>query len=241
MNCSKRRSSGQENIKIPYHLGIIMDGNRRWARKNGLPTLLGHKKGLDTFKKIAKYCYKKGVKILTVFAFSTENWNRSKEEVSYLMRLFDSMLSDKNVEELNKKGVKINIIGQKWRFPKKLQQKIRKVEQATRKNKKAILNIALSYGGRADIIQAIKKILRLKIPSRKIDESLVSKYLWTKGLPDPDLIIRTGKEKRISNFLIWQSAYSELYFSNKYWPEFTEEDLEKAFLDYSKRQRRFGK
>ena len=241
MNCSKERRFGQEDIKIPYHLGIIMDGNRRWAKQRGLPPLFGHRKGLKTFKKIAKYCYKKGVKILTVFAFSTENWNRSKEEVSYLMKLFDSMLSDKNVEELNKKGVKINIIGQKWRFPKKLQRKIKKVEQATRRNKKGILNIALSYGGRADIIQAIKKIVKLKIPPREINETLVSKYLWTKGLPDPDLIIRTGKEKRISNFLIWQSAYSELYFVNKHWPEFTEEDLEKAFLDYSKRQRRFGK
>ena len=241
MNCSKERKIGQDDIKIPYHLGIIPDGNRRWAKKYGLPTLLGHKKGIETFKKIARYCYRKGVKILTVFAFSTENWDRSKEEIVYLMKLFDSMLSDKNVEEWNKKGIKINIIGQKWRLPNELQKKIKKVEQITRRNKKGILNIALSYGGRADVIQAIKKIIKLKIPLREINETLISKYLWTEGLPDPDLIIRTGKEKRISNFLIWQSAYSELYFSNKYWPEFTEEDLENAFLNYSKRQRRFGK
>ncbi len=241
MNCSKERKVGQDDVKIPYHLGIIPDGNRRWAKKYGLPTLLGHKKGIETFKKIARYCYRKGVKILTVFAFSTENWDRSKEEIVYLMKLFDSMLSDKNVEEWNKKGIKINIIGQKWRLPNELQKKIKKVEQITRRNKKGILNIALSYGGRADVIQAIKKIIKLKIPLREINETLISKYLWTEGLPDPDLIIRTGKEKRISNFLIWQSAYSELYFSNKYWPEFTEEDLENAFLNYSKRQRRFGK
>ncbi|MCD5396158.1 MAG: di-trans,poly-cis-decaprenylcistransferase [Candidatus Pacebacteria bacterium] len=231
----------QEDTKIPYHLAIIMDGNRRWARSRGLPTLFGHKKGLENFKKIARYCYKKGVKILTAFAFSTENWNRSKEEVSYLMKLFESMFTKKNVEELNKKGVKINIIGQKWRFPKTLQKKIKEIEQLTKKNKKAILNIALSYGGRADIIEAIKKIVRLKVPPKEVNEELVSKYLWTKAQPDPDLIIRTGKEKRISNFLIWQSAYSELYFSNKHWPEFTEKDLEEAFLDYSKRKRRFGK
>lgn len=241
MNCSKERKVGQDDVKIPYHLGIIPDGNRRWAKKYGLPTLLGHKKGIETFKKIARYCYRKGVKILTVFAFSTENWDRSKEEIVYLMKLFDSMLSDKNVEEWNKKGIKINIIGQKWRLPNELQKKIKRVEQITRRNKKGILNIALSYGGRADVIQAIKKIIKLKIPLREINETLISKYLWTEGLPDPDLIIRTGKEKRISNFLIWQSAYSELYFSNKYWPEFTEEDLENAFLNYSKRQRRFGK
>ena len=231
----------QEDTKIPYHLAIIMDGNRRWARSRGLPTLFGHKKGLENFKKIARYCYKKGVKILTAFAFSTENWNRSKEEVSYLMKLFESMFTKKNIEELNKKGVKINIIGQKWRFPKTLQKKIKEIEQLTKKNKKAILNIALSYGGRADIIEAIKKIVRLKVPPKEVNEELVSKYLWTKAQPDPDLIIRTGKEKRISNFLIWQSAYSELYFSNKHWPEFTEKDLEEAFLDYSKRKRRFGK
>jgi undecaprenyl diphosphate synthase len=227
-------------MKIPYHLGIIMDGNRRWAKKHGLPTLLGHKKGLDTFKKITQYCQKRGVKILTVFAFSTENWNRSKKEINYLMKLFESIFTKKDIKDLQKRGVKVNVIGQKWRFPKKLQKKIKEVEELTRKNKEAILNIALSYGGRADIIQAVKKIIQKKIPSNKINEEIISKNLWTKGLPDPDLIIRTGKEKRISNFLIWQSAYSELYFSEKFWPEFTEKDLEKAFLDYSRRQRRFG-
>lgn len=231
----------QEEIKIPFHLGIIMDGNRRWARSQGLPTLIGHKKGLQTFKKIANYCYKRGVKILTVFAFSTENWNRSKEEINYLMRLFESMLNKKNIESLHKKGVKINIIGQKNRFPKTLQKKIKEVEKLTRKNKKAILNIALSYGGRADILQAVKKIIREKLSPKKINEEIFSKFLWTKGQPDPDLIIRTGKEKRISNFLIWQGAYAELYFSDKFWPEFTEHDLEEAFLDYSNRQRRFGR
>lgn len=231
----------QEKIKIPYHLGIIMDGNRRWARRKGLPPFFGHKKGLATFVKIANYCYQKGVKILTVFAFSTENWKRSKKEIDYLMKLFESMLSSKKLEKLAKKGIKINIIGQKKRFPAKLREKIYQIEKKTQKNKKAILNIALSYGGRADILEAVKKIVRLKIEPKKITQELFSRYLWTKELPDPDLIIRTGKEKRISNFLIWQSAYSEFYFSNKFWPEFSERDIDKIFLDYSKRQRRFGK
>jgi undecaprenyl diphosphate synthase len=218
-----------------------MDGNRRWAKARGLPPFEGHKEGLETLKKITEYCQKKGVKILTVFAFSTENWNRSKEEIDYLIKLFLKLFKKKNLKELQDKGIRINVIGQKKRFPKILQQRIKKIEELTKNNKDFIFNVALSYGGRADIIQMVKKIVKRKIPPRKINEETISENLWTKGLPDPDLIIRTGGEKRISNFLLWQMAYSELYFTDKYWPEFSEKDLDKALLDYSNRQRRFGK
>lgn len=228
-------------VKIPYHLGIIMDGNRRWAKKNGLPVFEGHKKGLANLKKIAKYCRKKGVKILTVFAFSTENWNRSKEEVNYLIKLFSNALSSKNIKELSKDNTRINILGKFEKFPKRIQKKIEKIQKTTQGNKNFILNIALSYGGRLEIVEAVKKIIRKKISPENVNEDLISKNLWTENMPSPDLIIRTGKEKRISNFLIWQGAYSELYFSKKYWPEFSEKELEIAFADYAKRQRRFGK
>ena len=228
-------------MKVPQHIGIIMDGNRRWAKTKCLPPLEGHRRGLQVFEKIARHCQEKGVRILTLFAFSTENWSRSKKEIDFLMKLFLGMFSKKRIKELEERGVKLNVIGQIEKFPKKLQHKIEKIEKLTKNNKKFVLNIALSYGGRADIVEAVKKILKSKVSISKITEELISKNLWTKGLPEPDLIIRTGKVKRISNFLIWQAAYSELYFSNKHWPEFTEKDLDKALTDYSSRPRRFGR
>jgi len=228
-------------MKAPSHIAIIMDGNRRWAKIKKLSVFEGHRKGIKIFEEIAKHCQKRGVKILTVFAFSTENWNRSKKEIDFLLKLFLKIFYEKNIKELQNRKVKLNVIGQTERFPKRLQRKIKEVEEITKNNKKFILNIALSYGGRADITESIKKILKKGISSEKITEDLISKNLWTQGLPNPDLIIRTGGENRISNFLIWQSAYSELYFTNKYWPEFTEKDLDEALIDYSSRQRRFGK
>jgi len=228
-------------MKIPQHLGIIIDGNRRWARKKGLPPYIGHKKGMNNVKKIAKYCAKLGVKYLTIFAFSTENWKRDKNEVNFLMRLLKSAISGKNLQELMKNNVKLNIIGEIKRLPLFLQKQIKKSKELTKNNTGLVLTIALSYGGRRDIVNAVKKILQKNIQPQEVNEELISRYLWTKNLPDPDLIIRTGREKRISNFLIWQMAYSELYFSSKFWPDFSEEDIDKAFLDYSRRQRRFGK
>ncbi len=228
-------------MKIPYHLGIIMDGNRRYAKERGLASLEGHREGLKNLKKIVSICRKKGVRILTVFAFSTENWNRSRSEVNYLMKLFESVFSKKNIKDLLGQGIRINVLGEEKRFSKKLQEKIKEIKNLTAKNKELVLNIALSYGGRADILESVKKIIQKRIPAKKISEDLISKNLWTSDMPDPDLIIRTGKEKRISNFLIWQAAYSELYFSHKYWPEFSEKDLNNAFLDYSRRKRNFGK
>lgn len=228
-------------MSIPNHLGIIIDGNRRWAKKKGLPSFYGHKKGLDNVRKIGDYCIDKGVKILTLYTFSTENWNRSKTEVVYLMKLLASALNDKNIKEFNEKGVKVRIIGQKERLPKSLQKRIKIAEESTKNNKKSILNLAISYGGRPDIVQAVKKIIDKNTPSSKITEDLINRNLWTAGLPDPDFIIRTGGEHRLSNFLTWQSVYSEFYFPKKTWPEFTEKDMNKAFEEFAKRNRRFGK
>jgi len=224
--------------KVPYHLGVIIDGNRRWAKEKGLPTLVGHKKGLENVKNLTSWCLKKDIKILTLFIFSTENWNRSKKEVNYLMNLIKENFSKKNIEKLNKEGIKIRVIGQRERLDPQIQKILQEAEQLTKDNKKMTVNFALSYGGRAEIVEAIKNIIKKKIPPKRITEETIKENLWTS---DVDLIIRTGKEQRISNFLIWQAAYSELYFCPKYWPDFTEKDLDIALKEYSQRQRRFGR
>ncbi len=221
------------------HIAIIMDGNRRWAKKRGLPSLEGHRAGVKALERTLKLCKKYKIKILTVFAFSTENWNRSQKEVDYLINLFLDLFSEKRIKELKENKIKLNVLGQKERFSREIQQKIKKAETETFNSKDLIFNIALSYGGRADIVRAVTRILKRGIT--KIDEELISKNLWTQGLKDPDLIIRTGREKRISNFLIWQGAYSELYFSDKYWPDFNEQEFKKILKDYDNRQRRFGR
>ncbi len=226
---------------IPYHLGIIIDGNRRWARERGLPTFEGHRRGFNKVKEITKWSKDRGIKILTLYCFSTENWNRSEREVSYLMRLLSQGLNKKEVKRICKEGIKIQIIGQTERLPKYLQKSIKEAEEFTQNNNKMILNLAISYGGRAEIVKAVKKIIKEKIPLNQIDENKIGDYLYTSSLPDPDLIIRTGGEQRVSNFLIWQVAYSELYFCKKYWPDFTEKDLDEVLQDFVHRQRRFGK
>src|SRR3989338_2716032 len=222
------------------HLGIIMDGNRRWAKIHGLPSLEGHRRGYNKMKDLVKWCIKKEIKILTVYAFSTENWTRSRKEVSYLMNLFRQALT-KDISEIEKQNVKVKVIGQKHRLAPDLQKMIKKVEQRTGKNKKLIFNIAISYGGRPGITQAARKIIKQKIPAEKVSEKLISQNLWTTGEPDSDLIVRTSGEQRLSNFLTWQSAYSELMFIKKHWPDFTEKDLDKIVTEYKRRQRRFGK
>jgi undecaprenyl diphosphate synthase len=222
---------------IPHHLGIIIDGNRRWAKEKGLPTFFGHKKGLEKVKKLTEWCLSRGIKILTLFVFSTENWKRSKSEVNYLMNLIKENFDKKNIEKLNQEGIKIKSIGQREKISKSIQKLIKEAEELTKNNKRMIVNFALSYGGRAEIVESVKNILKKEISPEKINEDTIKKNLWTS---DVDLIIRTGKEQRISNFLIWQAAYSELYFSPKYWPDFTEKDLDKALSDYNRRQRRFG-
>ncbi|MFH1462442.1 MAG: polyprenyl diphosphate synthase [bacterium] len=231
----------EQTKNIPYHVGIIMDGNRRWAKSKGLPALQGHRKGYEKVREIGKWCKNRGVKILTLWAFSTENWKRSEKEVNYLLKLFKYALSKREIRYLNKEKIKLLIIGQKERFPKLLQEMMEEGEESTKNNKEGILNLALSYGGRAEILTAVKKIIGKKIPAEKINEEIINQNLWTAGLPDPDLIIRTSGEQRTSGFLIWQSCYAELYFSSKHWPEFTEKDLDQAFAEYAKRDRRFGK
>ena len=221
--------------KTPIHLGIILDGNRRWATERGLPAFEGHKKGLENIKKVVNWCKEKGVKTLTLFVFSTENWKRPKNEINYLMKMAAKMES--HFIEASNQDIKIRVIGQRNRLSKAVKLSIQKIEDLTKNNKAMTLNFALSYGGRAEIVEAVKKIMRQKVPIKKINEDLISKNLWTSDL---DLIIRTGKEQRISNFLIWQAAYSELYFFKKYWPDFNKTDLEQAISEYIKRQRKFG-
>lgn len=203
-----------------------------------MSSFYGHKKGFDKVNEIGEYCLEKGVKVLTVFCFSTENWNRSKREVDYLMRLLSQAFSEENIKRFNGRGVAVRVIGQRNRLPAYLQEKIENAEKETRGNKKGILNLAISYGGRPEIIQAIKSVIEKRLP---ITEKSINDNLWTAGLPEPDFIIRTSGEQRLSNFLTWQSVYSELYFPKKYWPDFTKKDLDKAFKEYSSRQRRFGK
>jgi undecaprenyl diphosphate synthase len=227
-----------QDENIPNHLGIILDGNRRWAQEKHLPLLLGHRKGFETVKKIIDLVKEKGVKILTLFVFSTENWHRPPKEVAYLMDLLDRAFSKNYIKELCEKGIRVKIIGEREKFTEALKEKIKQLEETTKENKKMILNFALSYGGRAEIIQAIKNIIVKKIPIDKINEETIKENLW---ISDVDMIIRTGKEQRISNFLIWQAAYSELYFSPKYWPDFSGKDLDLAFAEYASRQRRFGR
>jgi len=222
---------------IPYHLGIILDGNRRWARERGLPAFEGHRKGLEVVKKVIAWCKNRGIKILTLFVFSTENWKRPQREVNYLMRLAQKALT-RDFKKLSKEGIKIRVIGQKERLPESLQKAIAKIEDLTKDGKEMVLNLALSYGGRTEIVEATKNIVKKKISPEEINEDIIKENLRTS---DVDLIIRTGREQRISNFLIWQAAYSELYFSKKYWPDFTEKDLDKAMREYARHQRRFGK
>jgi undecaprenyl diphosphate synthase len=237
-NLDKKQTSN--GVNIPQHIVLFPDGNRRWAKKRNLYTLEGHKQGYNNLLDFAEWCKNKGVKALTAFGFSTENWNRSPEEVTYLMKLLEDCLVD-NLEKYQKDDVRVKIIGQKEKLPESLQKAARTVEKATEKNSSLFLNLAISYGGRWDILNAVKKIIEEKIPIEKIDEKLFENYLSTAGLLAPDFIIRAGGEMRMSNFVLWQGAYSELYFSPKLWPDFTEEDFNEAILEFDRRQRRFGK
>lgn len=225
---------------IPHHVAIIMDGNRRWAKKRGLPAFKGHERGAERFKEIAKACDDLGVKILTVFAFSTENWKRSKLEVDFLMNLLFKILKEE-AKFFKKNNIKFNVIGQVERLPKKVKELALSVMEETRNNKKGIVNIAISYGGRQEILDAAKKITKEKIEPEKINEKVFSEHLYTEGQPDVDLLIRTSGEMRLSGFLPWQAVYAELYFLPKMWPEFTKQDLKKAIKEYQRRQRRFGR
>ena len=228
---------------LPKHIAIIMDGNRRWAKQRGLETRLGHKEGAETLKKIAKYANNIGIKYLTVYAFSTENWKRTEEEVGALMALLkmyvDDFLKDSNLE-----NIRINILGDISRLDKGLQKSIENAIVRTKNNTGLTLNIAFNYGGRDEITKAIRKIAKKaqdgEIAINDIDEQMVSDNLYTAGQPEPDLLIRPGGEKRISNYLLWQLAYTEFIFLDKYWPEFSERDLDEAIEVFENRNRKFG-
>lgn len=225
--------------KIPQHLGIILDGNRRWARQRGLPTLQGHSRGYGRVKKVGDWCLARGIKYLTVWAFSTENWDRSKKEVTYLMRLMKNALS-KDIYEFHEKGIKVKIIGRRHGLAKDLIKVIDDAEELTKNNKKGQLNIAFNHGGRAEIIDGIKRMLKDGIRPDKVNEGLISSYVDTAGLPPLDYIIRTSGELRLSGFMLWLSPYAELYFCPKMWPAFSERDLDDALAEYARRNRRFG-
>lgn len=225
------------DIKMPEHIAIILDGNRRWAKQRNMPSILGHKEGVKNLEEMVRFLDKQGLKYLTVYAFSTENFKRSKEEVTYLMKIFNVYM-DKIIKK-DDFNIKINIIGTKDGLSKELINKIEKVEEKTKNNTGLIFNIAFNYGGRHEIIDAVNKILEYG-NIKNITEEEFSKFLYTKDMKDPDLLIRTSGEKRLSNFLLWQLAYTEFYFSKKMWPEFKKEDMIEAIIEYNNRNRRYG-
>ncbi|NIP27902.1 MAG: di-trans,poly-cis-decaprenylcistransferase [Phycisphaerae bacterium] len=224
---------------VPTHVGIIMDGNGRWAKARGLPRAAGHRQGAENLRRILEGAVEFGVKILTIYAFSTENWKRPKPEVRGLMSLFDYYF-DRELDELNKHGVQLRHAGQMEGTSDRLRKKILRAVERTKHNNKLILNVAFNYGGRNEIINAVREIMRNGIDPEMIDEDMISQHLYTRGLPDPDLIIRTSGEFRTSNFLIWQGAYAEYYVTPTYWPDFGQAELYEALLTFSKRQRRYG-
>jgi undecaprenyl diphosphate synthase len=234
----KELLSKLDKNRIPEHVAIIMDGNGRWAKRRSLPRMAGHRRGIERLREIVYAAKDYGVKILTLFAFSTENWNRPKREIKGLFRALERYLRDE-VGELMKNDARLHPVGRLKRLPISLQRELSRVERVTMNNKGIILNLALNYGGRSDIVDAVKKIIAH--PPKKIDEEIFSKYLSTSGQPDPDLLIRTSGEMRISNFLLWQLAYSELWITPILWPDFKKENLLGAIIDYQKRERRFGR
>ena len=228
---------------IPKHIAIIMDGNGRWAKAKKLPRTMGHRAGMKTIKTIVRECGNLGVKYITLYAFSTENWKRPSEEVGALMDLVVEFV-EKELDELHENDIKLNSIGDISKLPEKSRKSIEAAKEKTKNNKSLTLNIALNYGGRDEIVKGVKEIATLvsegKLKIEDIDEKEISNHLYTKGMPDPDMIIRPSGELRLSNYLLWQSAYSEFWFSNINWPDFTENDLRKAISDYQKRDRRYG-
>jgi len=229
--------------KLPKHIAIIMDGNGRWATKKGLPRSFGHKQGVSVLKKILKAAKNLGCKVITVYAFSTENWTRPSKEVDFLINLFSEVLKNE-IEEINEDSTKIKFIGDLTPFPKNLKEIISSSESLTKNNNKFLFNVCVNYGGRQEIVKVAKE-LALKssageIKPNEINEELFNSELLTRGIKDPELLIRTSGEKRISNFLLWQLAYSEIYISDVLWPEFNEQEFLKAIIDYQSRNRRFG-
>lgn len=241
---SKKKDKEQAEYKnLPAHIGIIMDGNGRWAKKRALPRSMGHSAGAQTFRKIARYCSDIGIKHLTVYAFSTENWRRPKEEVDALMKLFEDYLNEA-LRDFKDDTIVVKFLGDRTAFSEKLQALINENEEESKNREGMVLNIAMNYGGRDELVTATKKIAeKVKSGELSVDDinaELISDIIYTAGQPDPDLIIRPSGEFRISNFLLWQSAYAEYYISDKLWPDFSTDDLDKAIAEFSTRNRRYG-
>jgi len=225
--------------KIPTHIAIIMDGNGRWARARGLPRIAGHRAGTENLRRVIEACVEFGIKYLTIYAFSTENWGRPQKEVQGLMKIFEEVV-DRELQELHDQGVQLRHIGRLDRLKPNFREKVLHAIEYTKDNDRLILNIAFNYGGRDEIVCAIQHMIRAGVKAEEVTDELVNQYLFTVGVPDPDLIIRTSGELRASNFLIWQGAYSEWLFPSTYWPDFDKEELRRALEEYNRRERRYG-
>ncbi len=229
----------QEIQNIPQHVAIIMDGNGRWAKERGLPRMAGHRAGTENLRTIIRASAEFGIKYLTLYAFSTENWTRPRAEITGLMHILSDVI-DRELEELNQEGARLVHIGHLDGLSKTLQDKVRYAIDLTKDNQRITIILAFNYGGRDEIVHGIKRMLTDKVDPEDVNDALVSQYMFTRDIPDPDLVIRTSGEQRTSNFLTWQTVYSEWYFPKVYWPDFNKEELRKALEDYATRQRRFG-
>ncbi len=225
--------------RVPRHIGIIMDGNGRWARARGLPRAAGHRAGTEALRGVLRAAVEFGIEILTIYAFSTENWGRPETEVKALLAIFERMI-DRELSELHKEGVQLRHLGQLDRLIPRLQQKVLDAIEMTKNNQQLTLNVAFDYGGRDELVHAVRRIVADGVPAEQVDDTLISRYLYTAELPDPDMIIRTSGEMRVSNFLIWQGAYSEFYVIPTLWPDFGKDELYQALVNYNQRERRFG-
>jgi undecaprenyl diphosphate synthase len=225
--------------KVPQHVGIIMDGNGRWAKARGLPRSAGHRAGTENLRKVLRAAVEFGIEILTIYAFSTENWGRPVGEVRALLAILERVI-DRELAELHEEGVQLRHLGRLDRIAPQLRRKILDAIELTKDNQQLILNVAFDYGGRAELVRAMQRIIADGVPAEQVDEALISRHLYTAGLPDPDLIIRTSGEMRISNFLTWQGAYAEFYVPSTLWPDFDKGELYRALESYNRRERRFG-
>lgn len=225
--------------RLPRHIAIIMDGNGRWAKKHHLPRQEGHKRGAVRAQRVVETCLEYSIPYLTLYAFSTENWNRPKIEVEGLFKLLEDRL-DEGIKYAMEKGIKVRHLGRIDRLPAKIRDKIREVVELSRNNNQLTLGLAFNYGSRDELVAATRRIIESGISAQQVNELTISQHLYSDGMPDPDLIIRTGGEMRLSNFLLWQAAYAEIYFTPVLWPDFDKNEIDKALLDYNKRQRRFG-
>ena len=231
--------AGAEGTNVPRHVGIIMDGNGRWARKRNRPHSFGHRAGVRAIKRVMYGCEELGVEVLSVYTFSTENWSRPRAEVRYLMRLFHEAFR-RELDEIDERGIRVLVSGRRAELSPAMQRQIADAEARTAGNRNGVLNVCLNYGGRAEVVDAVRSLLASGIRPEEVDERVVGRHLYHPELPDPDLIIRTAGESRISNFLLWQSAYSEIHVTDTLWPDFDIQDLRRAIQDYQSRVRRFG-